>query len=257
MFYFNLEYEWIKNTAIGRWCPCKLGRTGIQQFDSVNENTCTLAGMNPATAWSVSEGNVALNFDGIDDRVFNSSFAMSAMSDQSNSFSIWINPTTTSTTTRIFSLGQFGTSFAIRFNFQNLEFSFGGTAVLSVPMINTQYQNRWTHICGVTDTSGARLFFDGRLVGTRSDTISLVKTNGLGIGYRFGVNSEFYSGLIDDFTIFATNLTAEQVLQLYLGGRGAGLLPYPPKRRSYFIPPISGWKPYWFRPSSKLIGTGI
>jgi hypothetical protein len=177
------------------------------------------------------------------------------MSDQSNSFSIWINPATTSTTTRPFSVGEFGTGFALRFNFQNLEFTFGGTAVLSVPMDNAQYQNRWTHVCGVADASGARLFFDGRLVGTRADTVAITRTNGLGIGYRFGVNSDFYSGFTDDLRIYSRTLAPPEIRQLYIGGRGYGLLPERPRRRGKAAAAV--FKAYWARRQSQLIGGGV
>jgi hypothetical protein len=184
-----------------------------------------------STAWRTSGGKLAFLHDGTDDRVFSSLFQMSAMGNQTNSFSIWVNPTTTNAQTRIFGIGEFGVSFGLRFNFQNLEFVFGGTAVLSVAMTSATYANRWTHVCGVADASGARLFFDGSLVGTRSDTVSLAKTNGLGIGYRFGINSDFYSGFTDDFRVYSRTLAVPEIRQLYIGGRGYGLSPEQPKQR--------------------------
>jgi hypothetical protein len=208
-----------------------------------------------STSWQTSGGKIAFSHDGTDDRVFSSSFAMSAMGDQNNSFSLWINPTTTSANTRPFGLGQFGVSFGLRFNFQNLEFLFGGTAALSVAMTSATYANRWTHVCGVADASGARLFFDGVQVGTRSDTVSLSKTNGLGIGYRFGINSDFYSGFTDDFRIYARALTPPEIRQLYIGGRGFGLLPERPRHRSKAAG--AAFKAFRARRQSQLIGGGL
>jgi hypothetical protein len=208
-----------------------------------------------STAWRTSGGKLAFFHDGTDDRVFSSLFRMSTMSDQTNSFSIWINPTTTNTNTRPFGLGEFGLSFGLRFNFQNLEFAFGGTAALSVMMTSATYANRWTHICGIADASGAKLFFDGVQVGTRSDTVSLVKTNGLGIGYRFGVNSDFYSGLTDDFRIYSRTLTTPEIRQLYTAGRGFGLIPERLERRGKAAG--AAFKAYWARRQSQLIGGGV
>jgi hypothetical protein len=208
-----------------------------------------------STAWRTSGGKLAFFHDGTDDRVFSSLFRMSAMGSQTNSFSIWINPTTTNAQTRIFGIGEFGVSFGVRFNFQNLEFVFGGTAVLSVAMTSATYANRWAHICGVADASGARLFFDGVQVGTRSDTVSLAKTNGLGIGYRFGVNSDFYSGLTDDLRIYSRTLTPAEIRQIYTAGRGFGLSPERPKRRGRAA--AAGFKSYWARRQSQLIGGGV
>jgi hypothetical protein len=239
---------------IGAWCP-SLGATGFRWLDrSGRNNHCSM--LNTAsTAWRTSGGKLAFFHDGTDDRVFSSLFRMSAMGSQTNSFSIWINPTTTNAQTRIFGIGEFGVSFGVRFNFQNLEFVFGGTAVLSVAMTSATYANRWAHICGVADASGARLFFDGVQVGTRSDTVSLAKTNGLGIGYRFGVNSDFYSGLTDDLRIYSRTLTPAEIRQIYTAGRGFGLSPERPKRRGRAA--AAGFKSYWARRQSQLIGGGV
>ena len=213
-------------------CASFTGATGSVLLDvSGRGNHCTLTNADRNTSWQTSGDKLAFFHDGVDDRVFNSTFSMDAMSGSANSFSIWINPLTTNSQTRPFSLGQFGTSFGLRFNFQNLEFTFGGTAVLSVSMTNAQYQNRWTHICGVTDASGARLFFDGRLVGTRAEPVAITRTNGLGIGYRFGINSDFYSGFTDDFRLWARTLAASEGQFIYEQGRGGGLLYQPPRRR--------------------------
>ena len=219
-----------KRGLVGAWCP-SLGATGFRLQDRSGRNNHCSTLNTASTSWQTSGGKLAFSHDGTDDRVFSSSFPMSVMSDQSNSFSIWLNPTTTSTNTRPFGLGQFGISFGLRFNFQNLEFVFGGTAVLSVSMTSATYANRWTHVSGVADASGARLFFDGVQVGTRSDTVSLAKTNGLGIGYRFGINSDFYSGFTDDFRVYSRTLAIPEIRQLYIGGRGYGLLPERPRRR--------------------------
>jgi hypothetical protein len=229
----------MQDRLLGLWCASFTGATqGILPDLSGNDNHCNLLNADRNTSWQTNGNRLSFFHDGLDDRVFSSAFRMSDMSDQQNSFSIWINPTNTNASSRPFSLGASGTSFAIRFNFQNLEFSFGGTAPLSVPMTNAQFQNRWTHVCGVADATGARMFFDGRLVGTRSDTVSLTKTNGLGIGYRFGTNSEFFSGYIDDFRLYGRTLRTSEIGHLFALDRGGGLSNEPPKRRSFFVPTL-------------------
>ena len=245
-----------KRGLLGAWCP-SLGATGFRLLDrSRRNNHCSM--LNTAsTSWRTSGGKLAFLHDGTDDRVFSSSFPMSAMSATSNSFSIWVNPTTTNVNTRLFGIGEFGTNFTLRFNFENLEFTFGGTALISVGFVNATFGNRWTHICGVSDASGARLFFDGALVGTRSDTVSLTRTtSGLGIGYRFGVNSEFYSGFTDDFRLYSSTLSPQKAQQLYELGRSGGMRHQPPKKRSYFAQ-VTTFKNYWFRSQQQVIGGGI
>ena len=237
--YFERECQWMEDGLLGLWCASFSGATqGVLPDLSGKDNNCNFLNADRNTAWQNSGGKLAFLHDGIDDRVFNSSFPMSEMSNQNNSVSAWINPTTTNTNTRPFGLGQFGISFGLRFNFQNLEFLFGGTSALSVAMNSAIYANRWTHVCAVADAAGARLFFDGSLVGTRSDTVSLAKTNGLGIGYRFGVNSDFYSGFTDDLKIYSRTLTPSEIRQMYERDRGGGLLHEPPKRRSFFVPTL-------------------
>jgi hypothetical protein len=239
---------------VGAWCP-SLGATGFRLLDrSGRNNHCSMLNT-AATSWRTSGGKLAFSHDGTDDRVFSSSFPMSIMSAANNSFSIWINPTSTNVSARIFSIGDPAT-FLARFNFQNLEFTFGGTAALVVTFVSTTYANRWTHICGVSDASGARLFIDGVQVGTRTDTVSLTRTaSGLGIGYRFGVNSEFYPGLTDDFRLYARTLTHAEIRQLYIGGRGFGLLAERPRRRGTAA--AATFKAFRARRQSQLIGGGL
>jgi hypothetical protein len=229
----------MEDRLIGLWCPSFSGATqGILPDLSGKDNNCSFIGLDRNTAWQTVVDKNALFHDGIDDRVFNNSFSMSAMSDQSNSFSIWINPTATNVNSRILGIGSFGTSFSVRFNFGNLEFAFGGTAVLSVQMPNNLFANRWTHVCGVSNANGARMFLNGVLVGSRTDTVSITKTNGLGIGYRFGVNTEFYLGYTDDLRVFARTLSENETVQIFENQRGGGLLHEPPKRRSFFVPTL-------------------
>ena len=229
----------MEDRLIGLWCPSFSGATqGILPDLSGKDNNCNLIGLDRNTAWQTVSDKTALFHDGVDDRVFSGAFPMSAMANATNSFSVWLHPTTTTTNTRPFGLGEFGSAFALRFNFQNLEFLFGGTAPLSVNMENTSFANRWTHVCGVANANGARLFFNGVLVGSRTDTVSITKTNGLGIGYRFGVNSEFYSGYTDDLRLFARTVSENETVQIFEKQRGGGLLHEPPKRRAFFVPAL-------------------
>lgn len=256
--YWDRGCEWMGDGLQLAICPSFTGPTGLAALDVSGRGFhCQTLNIDRNTSWQTSGGKLAFSHDGTDDRVFNNSFPMSAMSATSNSFSIWVNPTTTNANTRLFGAGEFGTLFSLRFNFQNLEFVFGGTAVASVPFTNATFGNRWTHICGVSDASGARLFLDGALSGTRSDTVSLTRTtNGLGIGYRFAVNSEFYSGFSDDFRLYSRTLTPPEVRQLYERDRGGGMLHQPPRKRSYFAQ-VTTFKNYWFRSQQQMIGGGI
>lgn len=55
--------------CVGAWAPC-LGASGTRLFDlSGRQNWGTLTNMDAATDWVVSGGQMALDFDGINDRV--------------------------------------------------------------------------------------------------------------------------------------------------------------------------------------------
>jgi hypothetical protein len=229
----------MEDRLLGLWCPSFSGATqGILPDVSGKDNNCIFIGLDRNTAWQTVADKTALFHDGVDDRVFSGAFPMSAMANATNSFSVWLHPTTTNTSTRPFGLGEFGSAFGLRFNFQNIEFAFGGTGVLSVQMPNILFANRWTHVCGVVNANGARMFFNGGLAGSRTDTVALTKTNGLGIGYRFGVNSDFFSGYTDDLRLFARALSENETVEIFKNKRGGGLLHEPPKRRSFFVPTL-------------------
>jgi hypothetical protein len=221
----------LSDGLVGYWSPW-LGSSGYKLLDQTPyRNHGTLTNMDAGTDWVGATINgrsgYALDFDGTNDGASIASFKMDAMSNATNTVSFWMNPTTTNTIARPISMGDFGNNFAMRLNFQNLEFTFGGTAVLSVPMSNGTYSNLWTHVVGVADSSGAGIFFNGVQVGTRSDTVSLTKTNGMGIGYRFGVATDYFSGRIANVSIHNRALTASEIATLYRLGPGW----YKPQRR--------------------------
>ena len=232
--YWERDSEWMGDGLVGAWCPSFTGATGLQLADiSGQANHGVLTNMDPGTDWVASGSGLALDFDGSNDGVSASSFNMNLLDNAINSVSLWINPTTTNTISRPLSCGSAGSNLALRYNFENLEFTFGGTSVLSVSMTNAAYAGKWTHVCGVSSSSGAILYFNGIQVGSRNDTVSLTKTTGLGIGYRFGVNSDYFTGQLDDVRIWNRALTPSEVNLIYTGGRGAGMLREPPRRRSF------------------------
>ena len=71
----------------------------------------------------------------------------------------------------------------------------------------------WVHYCGTFDTTnGMRLYQNGELKATHSSTTAIswnITTNY--IGYY---SNNYYNGLLSDFRIYATALSAEDVLEL-------------------------------------------
>ena len=78
--------------------------------------------------------------------------------------------------------------------------------------------DQWHLALGVREGSWIGLYLDGELVGNNSGQDALdVGNSQLCIGKRFSVqnNSQYYSGLIDDFRLYSRALSADEVQELY------------------------------------------
>lgn len=210
------------NGLIGAWSPSVTGPTGQDLLDLSGFNsTGSLLGFDLSNDW-VLANQYALNYDGVDNRVSVNNFKGSLLNSTSTSASCWINPTSTNNNLMFLSCGTNGQNFSFRFNFQNLEFSYGAASPLSIAFLNSTYANVWTHIAGVTESGTARIFINGVQVASSNAAYTTLTSDGLGIGYRFGLTS-YFSGLIDDTRVYNRSLTASEVFRLYTSGRGCFL----------------------------------
>jgi hypothetical protein len=76
--------------------------------------------------------------------------------------------------------------------------------------------------------------------------------------WRIGVASAgnpLWNGQIDDVRIWNRALAPSEIRQLYIGGRGFGLLPERPRHRSKAA--AAAFKAYRARRQSQLIGGGL
>lgn len=76
--------------------------------------------------------------------------------------------------------------------------------------------NEWTHIVVIDDTSTAKMYINGKLVGTGSGQVTTIGTK-LRFGTRWD-NSGYLQGTIDDARVFDEALTSAQIKKLYVEG---------------------------------------
>lgn len=257
--YQDKAWQNLNDNIVGRWCPSVYGKTGTQLYDlSGYNNTGTLTGMDPATDW-VEKG---LDFDGVNDSVITNN----TLTVFPNSVSFWVKSGTQSAggisiirpfvsfgkiglTNAGFYVGtNRGTSTTLRWQVgQNAEKTIANTSI---------NDGNWHHLLVSISSGVFYLFFDGSQLDTQ--TPGTILSSIFRFGSEFSEN-RYFAGQLDDICIFNQPFTAGEAMQLYHAGPGAGLS-LSPKRSAMMYPPsppAGGWKPYWLRPSSKIIGAGI
>jgi hypothetical protein len=116
-------------------------------------------------------------------------------------------------------------------------------------------QNVFQHVAYTRNGNDAAFYVNGELRATGSITTTYTATNTvrLGSGTSFGGEPANFIG--DDFIIFNTASTPNEIRFIYEQGRGGGMLYQPPRRRSFFA--TAGFRAYWARRRSQLIGGGL
>ena len=262
-------YPQLWDGVVGAWCP-SLGPTGLRLHDhSRRNNWGTLTNMDAATDWTVSGGQYALDFDGTNDYVVTSSGVPVASAVLSVSLWIWRRDTPT-TFPRLVDLSDgthsvqavFDTGVSLGgsgfFVTKHSQYQAGttGTQWGFVPTLQT-----WEHIAiifnGVTSTT--RVWRDGaEQTGAANNFVgAATATNTLVFGARRDLNAVTQlDGQLDDIAIYTRALSANEIQQLYLLGRG-GM--YERRRRTLRRVAIeqAGFRAYWARRNSQIIGGGV
>ena len=218
-----------KRGLVGAWCP-SLGATGFRLLDrSGRGNHGTLANM-AATAWTTSGGKGALDFDGVDDEIQVPHHpSLSFTSSQFITMTSWVRLTTSVGYRTVFTKRIAGaTNYELSFNNTTNQFGFfnGSGFTVSASAVT---QGEWSFIACTAGPSGGAYFINGLAAGTFSYAIGTPNTQPL--RYGSAVSEQRITGQLDDGRIYNRALTAPEIRQLYIGGRGYGLLPERPKRR--------------------------
>lgn len=218
-----------KRGLVGAWCP-SLGATGFRLQDrSGRNNHGTLTNM-ASTAWVTSGGKGALSFDGVDDEIqIPHNPSLSFTSSQFITMTTWVRLTTSAGYRTVFTK-RIGASANYELSFNNTTNQFGffnGTGFTVSTLAVTQ--GEWSHIACTAGPSGGAYFLNGVAAGTFSYAIGTPNSEPL--RYGSANNQQRLTGQLDDGRIYNRALTAPEIRQLYVGGRGFGLIPERPRRR--------------------------
>jgi hypothetical protein len=259
--YYGPEWESLASRIVGRWCPSFSGATGLQLPDTMGQGHGVLTGMDRNTSWVNIGGQLAINNGGTG---YADATNPALVNNARFTLAIWVslNPPGGSGSFGIFTVGGTSTlSGPYEILYQNSGLTFFGTSGNGWCTIGTLPLGQWMHLVCVqngTVAGSTSVFIDGVQITPASNitpTIVPFGTRTL-IGLRRQGTGQA-NLTFDDAIFLKAALTPNEVRFLYDQGRGGGMLYQPPRRRSYFIAPVSGWKPYWIRPSSKIIGAGI
>jgi hypothetical protein len=208
--------------------------------------------MDAASDWVVSGGKGALDFDGSNDRVAVNAvnlstldFAISFWAQQRGAGAIGM-PIGNSTTTNSYIWFRSGNYLRFQTPIGNVEFA-GVTTFTAL-----------RHYCIFSTpvsaaSSSINLFIDGVAIGAATLAAGTFTINSIGDGYS---GSSFpFPGVIDDVTVWNAGLTANEAREIYRRGRGYGVFPESDFDEGFAA--ASGFKAYWARRQSQLIGGGV
>ena len=244
------------HNIVGRWVP-SAGATGPRLVDRVRSNHGTLTSMDAASDWVASGGKGALDLDGSNDSV--ECGKLSTFPQNNWTIAAWCYPRANNSGMVAIGSAQVTRQYLHMFvngtsNPASLRFHlYADDAVVSSFSLN--FLNKWIFVAWTFDTNNfGRFYLDGLAFGTRQYNGSFAGTNDLAIGRGDGVGSRVLNGQIDDITIYNTALTANEVAQIYRLGRGYGVFPEPDFDEGFAA---AGFKAYWARRQSQLIGGGV
>jgi hypothetical protein len=254
----------LKNGLVAAWIP-SLGSTGYRLVDRVGSNHGVLTNMDAGTDWVVSNGNIALDFDGTDDFVDLGGSQIPLAGLQRISFSAWVY--VTSLSNRIMPIGRYVNNTSLGANRRGDGFftvnyttpgqvylgiqaaTAGGTDYIEYYSTQTITANAWNHIAAAVfingNSSSGNIWINGKLAttnivysGTPPTSYPSNVATGIYTINRFipGSGTPVYlGGRVDDVRLYNRNLTSSEV-QLLASKRGIGLQPRPKQFTYYQFP---------------------
>lgn len=273
-------YPELWNGVVGAWAPC-LGPTGLRLHDhSRRGNWGTLTNMDAATDWILSGGQYELTMDGVNDVVDCGDVLNNVFVGTAARFSLfaWINVRTSQNqfvASKIETSPIANRQWFLRANDDGLDFGWYGDlnfgAFRVMRHTRTFATSGWVHVGVDFDATvasadaKARLYIDGVQVATTipftsGSPVSIqAGTARLAIGGAVtaaGTASGVFAGSLDDLIMYNRLLTANEIRQLYLLGRG-GI--YQRRRRTLRrvgVEQGAAFRPYWARRQGQIIGGG-
>lgn len=268
--YWERGSEWMGEGLQLAICPSFTGPTSLQALDvSGRSNNGTLTNMDRNTAWQTSGGKGALSFDGANDYADLATGGRQYPNLTQATWNLWVNFANFSKTynqiVETFGTDQLNTNYQMSCLVKSngkLAFYMFGTSVGNQSNYDgsgsfTLSANQW-HMLTYVFQGGRRQegFVDGRLDGSAASPVSTMTASSENVRLGFSSFADRYPAMrLDDVRIYNRALTAPEIRQLYEMDRGGGMLYQPPKRRSVFI--AAGFRAYWHRRQSQLIGGGL
>ena len=272
--YDESEHARLWDGVVGAWCP-SLGPTGSRLHDhSRFNNWGTLTNMDNATDWVVDGGQYALDFDGSNDYVTIPD-SRAFFSGQQLSVSCWVKRNTTGVTYELVNKwlstqtsNEDGYLFRW-FNDNKLRFSIanGGTNYGQFQATTANTSIEWNHVAVVHEfgtTGKTALYLNGTAIAASwtSGGTQVPDSDATNSPINFGTLRyqggpfNFLAGQLDDVQIRSRIMTANEVRDLYLLGRG-GMFERRRRSRRRAIEQAAGFKAYWVRQKSQIIGGGV
>jgi len=136
--------------------------------------------------------------------------------------SAWIYPTANSSTNNLRTIISWGSAATGQGRFlglnstsNNLEFgTYGGNTTSSTALS----LNTWYHVAATVDTGSTKLYIDGSLDTTGSNTLNSFTYGKTHVGelyYATGTAARHFAGNIDELAVFNSVLSADEITQVY------------------------------------------
>jgi len=270
--YDEYEHSRLWDGVVGAWCP-SLGPTGSRLYDHSRANNWgTLTSMDNATDWVVSGSQYALDFDGSNDYVTIPD-SRAFFSGQQISVSCWVERNAAGVYAEL--VNKFnGTAAAnedgylLRWDNTNKP---GFTVANSGSYgqffaTNANTSTDWNHVAAVHQfgsTSKTALYVNGLAIAASWTSGGTQVPDNDATNYAINLAAQRYAGAsynllagqLDDVQIRSRIMTPDEVRDLYLLGRG-GI--YERRRRSRRRAiEQAGFRAYWVRQKSQIIGGGV
>jgi len=233
----NYVYPSLWRGCVAAHCA-SLGETGLVLRDQSGfGNHGTLTNMDPATDWVPSQGKIALDFDGVNDKVLTGLFVN--VNNNRITVASWIRP---SVLTRgdvvakwvngVTSGDQFNLLYGLTSGKPQFFISSGSSTPTSGTGPATMQIGRWHHVTGTYDGASIEVYLDGVFQASTASTITMqTQAQAIAIGGNADVDGQF-TGQQDDIRIYDRVLAPSEIATLSLR-RG---IAYETNRiRRYFI----------------------
>ena len=243
--------------VVGAWAPC-LGPTGSRLHDmSRRANWGTLTNMDNATDWVVRDGQYALDFDGSNDVVRNTTPNITLTTQAT--FSCWMRFTGSGGFRSAFGLYASATgNYMVLTTLNNVPYTelrtSTGAIGLGIGGTGFDTRNQWLHLVTFYTNSLAQMYVNGTLFAqdtTSRGTFGAITIIDVGDGGNFSLP---FLGTVDDCVIWNRALSQNEIRQLYQLGRG-GM--YQRRRRRRLYAAQAGFQAAWALRRSQIIGGGL